>query len=67
MSLGRTWRAGRALHAVVAVGVGVSSGAWLFGDPVRRYFESEAGRAAVAARESGGGKEEKRRVDGGRG
>ena len=51
MSLGRAWREGRVLHTAIAVGVGVASGTWLFGEPVRRYFESEAGRQAVARRE----------------
>lgn len=51
MSLARTWRQGRLLHLAVAVGVGVSSGVWLFDAPLRKYA---AERAAAAAEGAGG-------------
>jgi hypothetical protein len=56
MTLARTWREGRLLHLAVAVGVGVSSGVWLFDAPLKQYAAERAAAAdAAAAREGGGG------------
>ncbi len=51
-SLSRTLRAGRPLHVLMAVGVGVSSGVFLFQSPLKVYWEE---RRVEAERARGGG------------
>ena len=47
-SLSRALRAGRPLHVLMAIGVGASSGVYLFKEPLRKAAErrrAEAGEA----------------------
>ena len=48
-SLSRTLRAGRPLHILMAIGVGVSSGIYLFKQPLQKQFEAERRRAEASA------------------
>ena len=56
MSLARAWRAGRPLHVLIAVSIGVASGRYLFAEPLREHFEREReGKARQEKEKSGGG------------
>ena len=44
MSLARAWRAGRPLHVLIAVSIGIASGRYLFAEPLREHFERERAR-----------------------
>lgn len=44
MSLARAWRAGRPLHVLIAITIGVASGRYLFAEPLREHFEKEKAR-----------------------
>lgn len=44
MSLARAWRAGRPLHVLIAISIGVASGRYLFAEPLREHFEKETAR-----------------------
>lgn len=41
MSLARAWRAGRPLHVLIAVSIGIASGRFLFAEPLREHFERQ--------------------------
>ncbi|KAK9807519.1 hypothetical protein WJX72_001376 [[Myrmecia] bisecta] len=44
MSLARVFNRNRGLHVLVAIGVGVASGNYLFGGPLRKYWTEEQQR-----------------------
>ena len=44
MSLARAWRAGRPLHVLIAVSIGIASGRYLFAEPLREHFKREEER-----------------------
>jgi hypothetical protein len=50
MSLARAWRAGRPLHVLIAVSIGVASGRYLFAEPLREHFEREKARGETEER-----------------
>jgi hypothetical protein len=50
MSLGRALRAGRPLHVLMAAGVGVSSGYYLFAQPLREYWAKQEAERGPATR-----------------